>query len=76
VGHLQKVSRSLESAVDSFNAAVGSVERNVLPQARKFTELGVTSETLPTVEPIDSLVRTPTNPKALEAEDEPPRTPS
>lgn len=57
VTHLQKVSRSLGSAVDSFNASVGSMERNLLPQARKFTELGVTSETLPSVDPIEQLVR-------------------
>ena len=59
VSHLQKVSRSLGSAVDSFNASVGSMERNVLPQARKFTELGVTTETLESVDPVGSLVRLP-----------------
>jgi DNA recombination protein RmuC len=76
MNHLQKVSRSLGNAVDSFNAAVGSLERNVLPQARKFTELGVTSDTLPAAEPVESLVRAPANPKALEAEDESPVKPS
>jgi DNA recombination protein RmuC len=76
MNHLQKVSRSLGNAVDSFNAAVGSMERNVLPQARKFTELGITSEMLPAAETIDSLVRAPANPKALEADDEAPLTPS
>jgi DNA recombination protein RmuC len=76
MNHLQKVSRSLGNAVDSFNAAVGSIERNVLPQARKFTELGVTSDVLPAADPVESLVRAPANPKALEGEDEPPRTPS
>jgi DNA recombination protein RmuC len=59
VSHLQKVSRSLGNAVDSFNASVGSMERNVLPQARKFTELGVTSETLESLDPIEQLVRLP-----------------
>ncbi|HEU4591951.1 MAG TPA: DNA recombination protein RmuC [Steroidobacteraceae bacterium] len=59
VTHLQKVSRSLGSAVDSFNASVGSMERNVLPQARKFTELGVAGEALPSVDPVEQLVRLP-----------------
>jgi DNA recombination protein RmuC len=59
VGHLQKVSRSLGNAVDSFNASVGSMERNVLPQARKFTELGVAGDELPSVDPIEGLVRLP-----------------
>lgn len=57
VSHLQKVSRSLGNAVDSFNASVGSMERNVLPQARKFTELGVTGDELASIDPIESLVR-------------------
>ena len=43
VNHLQKVGRSLGNAVESFNSAVGSMERNVLPQARKFPELGATA---------------------------------
>ena len=59
VSHLQKVSRSLGNAVDSFNASVGSMERNVLPQARKFAELGVSGELLPSVDPIEQLVRLP-----------------
>jgi DNA recombination protein RmuC len=76
MNHLQKTSRSLGSAVDSFNAAVGSIERNVLPQARKFTELGVTSDTMTPADPVESLVRAPAGAKALEADDDTPRTPS
>ena len=57
VAHLQKVSRSLGTAVESFNASIGSMERNVLPQARKFTELGVASDTLPSVDPVETQVR-------------------
>jgi DNA recombination protein RmuC len=39
--HLSKLGRQLGSSVDSYNQAVGSLERNVLPGARKFAELGV-----------------------------------
>jgi DNA recombination protein RmuC len=53
VSHLQKVGRSFGSAIDAFNAAVGSMERNVLPQARKFTELGATTDA--PIEPVDQL---------------------
>ncbi len=53
-GHLVKVGAGLESSVRAYNAAVGSLERNVLPGARKFTELGVRGERpleeLPSVE--------------------------
>jgi DNA recombination protein RmuC len=57
VGHLQKVGRSLGNALDSYNAAVGSFERNVTPQARRFTELGATSDTLPSIDTVDQPVR-------------------
>jgi DNA recombination protein RmuC len=40
LGHFSKVGRELGSANEAYNAAVGSLERNVLPQARRFRELG------------------------------------
>ena len=78
VGHLQKVGRSLGNAVDAFNSAVGSMERNVMPQARRFPELGVTSDApLAPVEPLEQLVRMPVNAPAIESEDtDSTRTPS
>jgi DNA recombination protein RmuC len=39
--HLARLGSALEASVRAFNASVGSLERNVLPGARKFTELGV-----------------------------------
>lgn len=39
--HLGKVGRMLGQSVDAYNSAVGSLERQVLPGARKFTELGL-----------------------------------
>jgi DNA recombination protein RmuC len=56
--HLGKVGRNLGQSVDAFNSAVGSLERQVLPGARKFTELGVRPEReLEHLEPIDKLTR-------------------
>lgn len=40
-GHLARVGRQLDSTVKAFNSAVGSMERKVLPGARKFVDLGV-----------------------------------
>jgi DNA recombination protein RmuC len=42
--HMGRVGTSLESSLKAFNAAVGSLERSVLPGARKFVELGVRGE--------------------------------
>jgi DNA recombination protein RmuC len=56
--HLSKTGRSLGSAVEAYNSAVGSLERQVLPGARKFTELGaVTGEPITAAQPVDRLVR-------------------
>jgi DNA recombination protein RmuC len=39
--HVGGVGRNLAQAVGSYNAFVGSLEGNVLPKARRFTEMGV-----------------------------------
>jgi DNA recombination protein RmuC len=57
-GHLGKVGQRLSAAVDAYNSAVGSLERQVMPQARRFPELGVTADApLPTLEPVEQLAR-------------------
>ncbi len=56
--HLGKVGRSLGQSVDAYNSAVGSLERQVLPGARKFTELGLRPEReIEEIVPIEKLVR-------------------
>jgi DNA recombination protein RmuC len=56
VTHMNRVGRQLASSVENYNKAVGSLERKVLPGARKFTELGVHSnkeiEKLESLEPV------------------------
>jgi DNA recombination protein RmuC len=56
VTHMNKVGRQLASSVENYNRAVGSLERSVLPGARKFTELGVHAkkdiEKLESLEPV------------------------
>ena len=70
-GHLGRMGQRLGSAVEAYNAAVGSLERQVLPQARRFSELGVTADApLAELEPIGQLVRNPGTP----TEAEPPAT--
>ena len=56
VTHMNRVGRALASSVENYNKAVGSLERKVLPGARKFTELGVHGnkeiEKLESLEPV------------------------
>jgi len=44
VEHLGRVGKGLASATASYNEAIGSFESRVLPSARKFKELGATSQ--------------------------------
>ena len=75
-GHLGKVGVRLDNAVEAYNQAVGSLERQVLPQARRFTELGVTADTpLPTLEPITQLARPHVGQPGAEAAAPPARNP-
>ncbi|HEY5263371.1 MAG TPA: DNA recombination protein RmuC [Steroidobacteraceae bacterium] len=58
--HLGKLGKSLGSSVDSFNRAVGSLEQQVLPAARRFPELGLrVNREIEPIEPVASLTRTP-----------------
>ena len=57
--HVARLGGALEASVRAFNASVGSLERNVLPGARKFTELGVRGDkTIEELAEIEAAVRT------------------
>jgi DNA recombination protein RmuC len=43
-GHVDKLGRSLGSAVADYNRTVGSMERSLLPAARRMGELGLSDE--------------------------------
>jgi len=56
--HLQKVGKNLDDSVVNYNKAIGSLERQVLPGARKFTELGVQAkEELPEINEVEKKSR-------------------
>ena len=55
--HVSKLGRSLDGAVKSYNETVGSLERQVLPQARRFEQHGITGIEPPELVPIDRQTR-------------------
>ncbi|MGH8289516.1 MAG: DNA recombination protein RmuC [Steroidobacteraceae bacterium] len=56
--HLERLGARLGGAVDAYNSAVGSLERQVLPQARRFPDLGVTTDAaLPELAGVEQPVR-------------------
>jgi DNA recombination protein RmuC len=62
-GHLGRIGKSLGQSVDAYNSAVGSLERQVLPGARKFTELGLRpGREIEEIVPVDTLTRDPRAP--------------
>ncbi|MCG8434286.1 MAG: DNA recombination protein RmuC, partial [Gammaproteobacteria bacterium] len=61
--HLVNLGSSLDRSVGNFNKAVGSLERNVLPGARKFTEMGVQPKK--NIEPLEPIEQSPRKPESL-----------
>src|ERR1700676_2946738 len=60
--HLGKLGKSLGNSVDSFNKAVGSLEQQVLPAARRFEGLGLrVNRDIEPLEPVETLTRIPRN---------------
>lgn len=58
--YLAEIGRGLDSAVRAFNQAVGSFESRVLPQARRFKELGAEGKNkkgIPLLEAVDQAPR-------------------
>lgn len=63
--HFAKLAKALSASVKHYNHLVGSLERSVMPAARRFEELGVDSQkNLPSVETLDDSAREPTQSNA------------
>jgi DNA recombination protein RmuC len=54
-GHVDKLGRSLNTAVADFNKTVGSLERSLLPSARRMAELGGVQDDLPAPHPVEAV---------------------
>lgn len=61
LGHMEKLGKSLNGSVDSYNSLMGSVDKRVLPTLRKFEELSIAPPGKAPAEPkqIESRANTP-----------------
>jgi DNA recombination protein RmuC len=73
VAHLESVGLNIKQAADSYDRFIGSLEQKVLPGARRFKELGVTStKELEVPEPLNLVVRRVRKDELTAASESPP----
>jgi DNA recombination protein RmuC len=56
-GHVSRLGKSLDGAVKAYNETVGSLERQVLVQARRFEQHGISGVEPPELQPIERQTR-------------------
>jgi DNA recombination protein RmuC len=64
--HVSRLGKSLDGAVKAYNETVGSLERQVLVQARRFEQHGIAGIEPPELQPIDRQTRVLTSPELAE----------
>jgi len=69
--HMARVGKSLDGAVKAYNETVGSLERQVLPQARRFEKHGITGIELPEAVPVERQTRSLTAAELVDEADAP-----
>ena len=75
--HLARLGRALEQGAEAFNATVGNLERQVMPSARRFEELGIRARKQPEVPPaVDVPLRKPSASPESDAADTTPQAAS
>ncbi|MHB8302759.1 MAG: DNA recombination protein RmuC [Acidobacteriaceae bacterium] len=58
-GHFKNLRGSLDSSVENYDKLLGSLESRVFPAARRMKELGISGDTLPSIEPINRTAQQP-----------------
>jgi DNA recombination protein RmuC len=74
--HMAKLGRTLDGAVDAYNRTVGSLERQVLPQARRFQDHGITGVEAPELQPVERQTRALAAPELVAADADDPELPA
>jgi DNA recombination protein RmuC len=70
-GHVDKLGRTLNTAVADYNRTVGSLERTVLPAARRMSELALAGEPLAAPREVDAVAKPLTAPSLVDDEPAP-----
>ncbi|SJN25881.1 DNA recombination protein RmuC [Microbacterium esteraromaticum] len=68
--HLSKLGKSLNSTVDAYNKFAGSLDRNVVTQARRFSALQGLDEVLADTAPVEALAIAPQKTDLYEDDEE------
>ena len=55
--HLSEIAKGLERASKAYNSAVASFDGRLIPSARKFREMGVGSDEIPAIDPVEIFPR-------------------
>jgi DNA recombination protein RmuC len=63
IHHLNEMGRSLTRSIEGYNKAIASLERRLLPAARRFQEMGVSTSELTSPEAIDTQPTLPSAPE-------------
>jgi DNA recombination protein RmuC len=66
--HVDKLGRTLGTAVADYNRTVGSLERTVLPASRRMAELGVVEAPLPTPREVEDVPKPLSAPHLVDLE--------
>ena len=69
--HVTRLGKSLDGAVKAYNETVGSLERQVLVQARRFERHGITGIEPPELQPIERQTRALSAAELVEADELP-----
>jgi len=69
--HVTRLGKSLDGAVKAYNETVGSLERQVLVQARRFERHGITGVEPPELQPIERQARSVTAAELVDPEQQP-----
>lgn len=65
---LQRTGKGLGQAVEAYDSAIGSLERRLLPSARRFKELNASTKDLPELTPVNRQPRPLSSPEASETD--------